>query len=151
MLGPDVELVECQSFDQVFADLSQGIADLAVLPVENSIVGEIVGVTDLLRVHKVSVRERFWLKIDHVLAGVPGATLDDIRTVSSHPEALKQCHRFLATRTDWKVTSGGDTASCVRHIAERGSSQDAAIGSSRAAMIFAISCAMRSFHIWHRW
>jgi len=55
MLCSDLELVECESFDQVFAGLSQGIADLAVLPIKNSIVGEIVAVTDLLRVHKVSV------------------------------------------------------------------------------------------------
>ena len=136
MLGSEADLLECQSFEQVFAALKQGVAELAVVPIENSIVGEIVAVTELIKASQVSERERFSLEIDHILAGVRGARLEDISSVSSHPEAIKQCHQFLSARSDWSVKSDGDTASCVRRVAEAGSIQEAAIGSRRAAKIY---------------
>lgn len=136
MLGSDATLLECQSFDEVFAALRKGSANVAVVPLENSIVGKIAAVTELIKASDIVLGERFSLKIDHVLAGVPGATLDDIRMVSSHPVALKQCQRFLVSRKEWRVFSGGDTASCVRRIAEGRSFQYAAIGSRRAVKIY---------------
>lgn len=136
MVGSEAELLECKSFEEVFAALKQGMAESAVVPVENNIVGEIVAVAELIRAYDVSQHDRFSLTIDHVLAGVPGARLEDISSVSSHPEAIKQCHQFLSSRGIWAVKSGGDTASCVRRVAEAGFIQDAAIGSRRAAKIY---------------
>lgn len=136
MLGEGAKLLECQTFREVFEVLDQGLAQCAVVPVENVTVGEIVAVTSLLRTHPVSVEARYSMPVDHVLAGVAGAKLADILSISSHPEALKQCRSFLSSGRHWSVVEGHDTASCIRKVAADERPDHAAIGSRRASAIY---------------
>lgn len=122
-------------FEQTLWAVSSGIADLAVVPVFNSISGEISIVTRLIRKFGLELTRMTRLEIDHVLIGVRGAALEGIRSVSSHPQALKQCGEFLRACPEIKCVESSDTASAVREIVEAGDPSQAAIASRRAAQI----------------
>lgn len=113
--------------------VKDGKADYAVLPLENSTAGIVSDNYDLLREYSHSIVGEQVIQIDHVLLGVPGAELSDIETVSSHPQALMQCARFLEEHREWKQISIGNTAVAVREVKEQGDKTRAAIGSRQAA------------------
>ena len=136
LFGDDVAIVECGSFDETFAAVRLGAANNAVVPVENKIVGEIREPVDLLNAGSFRVIETLALKVQHVLVGVPGAELDDLVSVRSHIEALKQCRRFLVAHPNLQQVVGADTASSVRRIVEEANPANGAIGSRRAAELY---------------
>jgi chorismate mutase/prephenate dehydratase len=74
--------------------------------------------------------------VQHVLAGTTDANFDDLVSVRSHVEALKQCGRFLATHPHLKQVIGADTASSIKRIVEESNPTHAAIGSRRAAELY---------------
>ncbi len=134
-IAPAAELIECPTFAAVFDALADGSAKHAVLPIRNKIVGEIIPVAELLTAHEYVVRQTLRLAIEHVLAGAPSSTLSSITTVLSHPEALRQCSRFVtANRLDAREVS--DTATGVEKVIESGDVSLAAICSPRAATIY---------------
>ena len=135
-MSPGSELVECPDFATVFAALDAGNADHAVVPVRNLIVGDIAAVKSVVDTGRYRVHERRRQSIDHVLVGHAGAVVRDVNVVSSHPEALKQCGRYLSQNSDWVIENGLDTASCIREVAGRGDKGSAAIGSRRAAELY---------------
>src|SRR5687767_14710542 len=96
LFGDDVAILECGSFDETFEAVRVGTAKNAVVPVENKIVGEIREPLGLLSASSFRVMETLALKVQHVLVGVPDAKLEDLVSVRSHIEALKQCRLFLA-------------------------------------------------------
>ena len=83
--------------------IQSGEADYAVLPIENSSAGIVGENYDLLNEYDVCIVGEQVIKIEHALLGLPGATISDIQTVYSHPQALMQCSRFLELEhTDWE-------------------------------------------------
>jgi prephenate dehydratase len=133
IFGDEATIVECHDFDATFAAIDNGMVDNAVIPVENKIVGPISGAVDLLESKNYNVLERMPLKVRHVLAGTRDAKFEDLVSVRSHVEALKQCRTFLAANPNLTQVVGADTASSIRRIVEEGDSTHAAIGSRRAA------------------
>ena len=136
LFGVGASLVECRDFEETFATLRAGVADNAVVPVENKIVGEIRQPLDLLTAGAFRVHEKLSLRVQHVLAGTPDATFADLVSVRTHIEALKQCKRFLTTHAHLRQIVGADTASSVRRVVEEGDPQRAAIGSRRAVELY---------------
>lgn len=136
IFGDNAALIECQSFGDTFAAVTAETAKFAVVPIENSIVGEIKAVTSLLWNTGLVMHERLPLEIRHVLVGTPDAMLEDLMSVRSHPEALKQCTRFLDSQSWLSRVICADTASSIREIATQGDRRHAAIGSRRAAEIY---------------
>src|SRR5947207_10279973 len=94
VFGNEAQMIKCASFDETFAAVQGGRAEFAIVPVRNSIVGEIAPVVELLRKSGVSMLGEVSLKIHHILAGTHNARIEDIVSVRSHREALKQCSRF---------------------------------------------------------
>ena len=135
-LVPDAECLECDDFAETFSAVRSGRADYAVVPVKNKIVGDIEGTARVLSEGSFRMIDQTALKIRHVLAGTPHAQLENIETVRSHMEALKQCRRYLASRPRWVQVIGADTASSVRWTIEQGNEALAAIGSRRAAEMY---------------
>ena len=115
-----------------------GDAHCGVLPIENSNAGDVSGVLDLLYAHPaLRVVRMFDLPIRQDLLGVPGATLDGVRTVISHQQALAQSSPFLrmnglATRV-W-----GNTADAARYVSEQGDPSLAAIASAETADLYGL-------------
>lgn len=136
--GRDAEFVAFPSIPALTSAVETGLADVAVLPIENSIEGPVSTTLDLL-IHETGLRicHEVVVPIRHVLVTVPGAKLDDIRTVISHPQALGQCRRFLerflpnAEQVAWLSTAGA-----VREVAEGDDSSRAAIGPMRAHELY---------------
>jgi len=135
-LAGGASILECEDFEATFEAVRNGQAEYAVVPVENKIVGEIAGSVSILCSGGFREHKRIQLTVRHVLAGTSDASLDTIRYIKSHIEALKQCRRYLANRPEWTQIIGADTASSVRQVLEGGDSGAAAIGSRRAAEMY---------------
>ena len=130
------ELLECSNFAETFETLENERAGYAVVPVENKIVGGIEGTLQFLRGGRFRILEKTTLSVRHVLAGTPESSLDNIKTVTSHIEALKQCQQYLGTRKGCKQIIGDDTARSIREIVVNGKPTDSAVGSERAAEMY---------------
>lgn len=132
--GADVTTVPCDSFSSMLAAVRHGQADGAVLPVENMVVGPIQSALDALDDFSdgLTLGRTADVPVIHALLGVPGATLEQIKLVTSHPVALAQCRRFLQA-FGAKVESFYDTAGAAQMVRERGDPAVAAVASRAAA------------------
>ena len=136
IFGGDATIVECHDFEATFAAVDSGTVNNAVIPIENKIVGPISRAVDLLKSRPYTVLEKMPLKVRHVLAGTRGARFEDLVSIRSHVEALKQCRTFLAAYPNLRQIVGADTASSIRRIVDEGDPAYAAIGSRRAADMY---------------
>jgi len=134
-LFPDGEPVGLSSFVAAFAALGSAEVDRLVLPVENSTTGSVLPVLDRLTGTDgngpVSIRAEHLVEIRHALLGVPGAGLEEVRYVKSHPEALAQAEATL-NRLGIKPVPRHDTAGAVREVADDGDPTIAALGPPEA-------------------
>src|ERR1700750_3251008 len=88
---PDYDVVPFRTFDECFSALEDGSVDLAMIPVENSTAGRGADIHHLLPQSKSNITGEYFLPIRHQLLGLPGTTLDQVKQVRSHPQALDQC------------------------------------------------------------
>ncbi len=132
LLGRDTTCVPAPSFRSAFEVVHQGRAKSALLPVENSTTGSIHEVWDLLLAHDLQVVGEVILPVRHALLGVPGATLKDITTVMSHPQAITQCEGWILQH-GWTAEPASDTAGSARRLSEIKDPTRAAIASTVAA------------------
>lgn len=136
--GEGVESKGLPWFDDVFAALSRGEADYAMLPIENSSTGSIRQVYDLLAQYDFSLVGEWQVKVEHCLAALPGVKLEDIKTVYSHEQGLMQCDKFLDGHRDWARVPVLDTAGSAKQVSETGDRAAAAICSRRAAKLYGL-------------
>src|SRR2546423_11737435 len=133
LLGEKITTVPRHTFHSTFRAISEGAADALLVPVENSLAGSVVRVYDLLLESNLVIVAETILRIKHQLIGCPGASLQDIRSVSSHPVALAQCEGFFLSHPHLKRVAAEDTAGSVREVLARGDKAYAAIAGHRAA------------------
>ncbi len=132
-----LEAVPCASFEDVFAAVGHGAADLAMIPIDNSIAGRVADIHHFLPGSGLHiVAEHFW-RIQFMLMAAPGATLETIRTVHSHVHALGQCRNVIRELGLHPLISG-DTAGAAREIAEAADPTQAAISPRMAADIYGL-------------
>ena len=131
-LFPNATLVGQRTFAAVFSDLEESRVEAAVLPVENSTVGAVVDVYDLLRQHAgLAVRAEAILRIRHCLLGLPDARLGEVKVARSHPQALAQVEPFLRAH-GIEPREAFDTAGAAREVKVLGDPKIAAVASRRA-------------------
>lgn len=135
---PNVEAVPCPTFEDCFQAVEKGIADLAMIPIENSVAGRVADIHHLLPTSGLHIIGEHFLPIHFHLMAPKGASLKSIRRVHSHIHALGQC-RKIARKHGWKTVISGDTAGAAREIAESGSTADAALAPSLAAEIYGLN------------
>lgn len=142
LLGEGVTPVPRPTFESLFAAIGEGAADLALAPLENTLAGSVGRAYDLLAEGALHITGEVVLRVRHCLIGCPGATLDAIKVVESHPVALAQCERFFGARPEVRREASEDTAGSVARIVARGERTRAAIAGRRAAEIYggAILC-----------
>jgi prephenate dehydratase len=133
LLDDAITTVPRTTFDAAFRAISEGAADAVLAPVENSLAGSVVRVFDLLLESRLAIVAETILPIEMHLIALPGASLEGIRSVASHPMALAQCERFFTAHPQWKRVPAEDTAGSVREVLSRGDKSCAAIASRRAA------------------
>ena len=141
--GSNVQVKPCKLFSDVFKSVDVGEVDYGVVPVENSIEGSVNQVYDLLMEYDLKVCGEIILKIEHCLIANFNATLDSIKVVYSHPQALGQCISFLE-KSGFKLIPTYDTAGSVKLIKEQGATDAAAIASERAAQIYGMKIIARN-------
>jgi chorismate mutase / prephenate dehydratase len=133
--GPQTQGRPRETLEQVFRAVETEEVPFGVVPVENSTEGSINRVYDLLLDSSLMVCGEVELRISHHLIANPGVTMDSIKKVYSHPQALAQCRAFLL-RLHCEAVSTYDTAGSVKMIKEQGLKDCAAIASARAAEIY---------------
>ena len=133
LLGESITTVPRATFEGMFRSIAEGTADAILAPVENSLAGSVVRVFDLLLESRIAIVAETILPIEMQLIALPGTSLEDIRSVASHPMALAQCERFFAAHPDWKRVPAEDTAGSVREALSAGDKSRAAIAGRRAA------------------
>lgn len=137
-VNASADMLPCKSFEDVFAAVDASTADYGVLPIENSIGGSIHRNFDLLLEHELPIVGEIEVPVVHQLLALPGRTLEDVRRIYSHPQALAQCDRFLRTLSDVEITATYDTAGSAKMIADEKLGDAAAIASSRAGEVFGL-------------
>ncbi len=132
-LESDAEIAPCSLSADVFAAVSDGTVDAAVIPIENSLAGSVSEHFDLLLNHDVKVERETRLRIRHNFIAISGATLASIDRVFSHPVALAQCRKFLADHPRMEAFAFYDTAGSVKQLVELRDRHAGAIASRAAA------------------
>ena len=138
LLGPDVQLVPCRTFSEAFHAVSSGDADRAVMPVENALAGPVVESLDLLWSSGLTVRRETRVRIRLCVSAPPGGALalEDVRSVASHPVALRQCRNLFEQNPQMESVVVYDTAGSVRDLMAGSVEYEAAISSRLAAELY---------------
>ena len=139
---PECELMPLQDFEAVAMAVCQGSADVAVLPVHNSLVGPIEAVLVLLAHPELQTVGEEELQVRLHLLGQNGTQIGAIREVASHRAALDQCADFVAQHNLGTVVTGS-TAEAAREVAEAADPTRAAIASEEAAKLYGLSILTR--------
>jgi prephenate dehydratase len=133
-LGRNVDVMPCRDFDALFDAVAKGAADVATVPIENTLAGSIQRSYDLLEVHTdLRIVGEVILRVVHNLIGVPGAPLAGVTRVLSHPVAIAQCETFLKAHPEIEAVTAYDTAGSVKLIMEARRPHEAAIAGASAA------------------
>ena len=136
-LFPDGEKVAFGDFKAAYDSVVNGECDAVVLPLENSYAGEVGQVTDLMFSGPLYVNHVLPLSVTHNLLTVEGATMDTIKTVVSHPQALSQCEDFISAH-GYQQISYANTALAAKYVAELNDPTVAAIASLESAEKFGL-------------
>ena len=135
----DADTTPCHSFEEVFDAVQTGRVTLGILPMENSIGGSIHRNYDLLVEHELPIVGEIELPVEHCLLARPGVTIDAVRVVYSHPQALAQCERYLGRMASVEIIAVYDTAGGAKMVAESSRGDAAAVASRRAAEVFGLA------------
>lgn len=131
--GEQLQLICCNTFEQVFDHVKHDPTVVAMLAIENTIAGSLLHNYDLLRQSGTVVVGEHKLHIEHCICCLPDDDWDTIQEVHSHPVALMQCREFLAAHPQLKAVEADDTAGAAQYIAEHQVKGWAAICSAAAA------------------
>ena len=140
--GSTVEVKPCRDFRDVFESVKKQEVQAGVVPVENSIEGSVNQNYDLFFTYDLKVCGEVIVKVAHCLIANPGTSLDAVKAVYSHPQALAQCRSFLE-RLNCELIPTYDTAGSVKLIKEKKLTNAAAIASEKAAELYGMKILAR--------
>ncbi|MDO4737929.1 MAG: prephenate dehydratase [Bacteroidales bacterium] len=132
----DIELICCNTFEEVFEEMKKDSNTIAMVAIENTIAGSLLHNYELLRDSGMQIVGEHKLRISHSIMCLPDEDWDDIKEVNSHPVALMQCRDFLKKHAGLKVVETDDTAGAARDISKKGLKGHAAICSKSAAPLY---------------
>ncbi len=134
---PDSQRTSYRDFKSAYKAVVNGDADVAVLPIENSYAGEVGQTIDLIFSGNLFINGIYELEIHQNLLGVPDATVDDIKKVTSHPQALSQCHDYIKFR-GFDTEEANNTAIAAKTVADKNDKTLGAIASAETAEIYGL-------------
>ena len=134
---PDYEPLPCPTFEDAFAAVTDGQAALAMIPIENSIAGRVADIHHLLPMSGLHIVGEHFLPIHFQLLAIPGAKIEELRTVHSHIHALGQCRKIIR-RLGLKAIVAGDTAGSAREIRDAGDRTRASLAPRMAADVYGL-------------
>lgn len=134
--GEDIQTIECNSFKQTFEALQNKEADYVVMAIENSIAGSILPNYSLMMSYSFPVVGEVYLPIQLHLMALPGVKFEDIKYVTSHPIAIRQCVDFFDEYPHLKIIESSDTAACAKRIRDEELTDTVAIANTLAAKLY---------------
>ena len=137
--GEDIEVIPCETFNSMFDTLKSDASLIGIMAIENTIAGSLLQNHELLRVNGLKVVGEYKMRISHVLAALPGQTIDELTEVNSHPMALMQCEQYLLGHPNLKMVEKSDTAGSAQEIAEQHLTGHAAICGKYAAELYGLN------------
>jgi prephenate dehydratase len=136
--GEDIETIECNSFKQTFEALQNKEADYVVMAIENSIAGSILPNYTLLMSYGFPIVGEVYIPIQLHLMALPGVKFEDVKYVTSHPIAIRQCVDFFDEYPHLKMVESSDTAACAKRIREEQLTDTVAIANTLAANLYGL-------------
>ncbi len=140
--GANTEVKPCREFRDVFESVNKQETPFGVVPVENSLEGSITQNYDLFLKYDLKVCGEVIVKIEHCLIANPSTSLEAVKAVYSHPQALAQCRSFLE-QLGRDLIPTYDTAGSVKMLKEKGLKDAAAVASERAAELYGMKILAR--------
>lgn len=134
----EIEIVECETFNDVVNSVKNGLSDFGILAIENSIAGSILSNYRIIQESKMKISGEIFIPVQQNLMTLPGQSIQDITEVYSHPMAIQQCEVFFSQHPGIKVIESTDTAISAREIREAGILGRGAIASKMAASIYGL-------------
>ena len=132
---PNAEVKACSSFEETFRLGKANLEYKIIIPIENSLAGRVADIHYLIPKYKLQIHAEHFQKVTHNLLGVKGSTIEEIRTVRSHSQAIGQCQKIILNNKLKSIISA-DTAGSAKFIAEKKDKSEAAIASELAAKIY---------------
>ena len=134
-LYKDAEIKPCATFEEAFRQAYQDISYKIIIPIENSLAGRVADIHYLLPKYKLQIHGEYFLNVEHNLLCKPEATINDIKYVRSHAQAIGQCQDIINKRK-FKSIISADTAGSAKDLAEGNDKTIAAIASELSAKIY---------------
>ena len=134
---PGATHIACRSFDEAYKKVEDGQADTCVLPIENSTAGDVGTVMDLIFSGSLFINRMFELEVDQCLLAKEGASVFDIKTVVSHPQALEQCRQYI-NEHGFAEKEATNTAVSAKAVAEGDDKTVAVIASDRTGELYGL-------------
>ena len=134
---PAMEPLPCATFEDAFNAVETGKADLAMIPIENTIAGRVADIHHLLPESKLHIVGEYFLPIHFQLMVLPGVDRGEIGTVHSHIHALGQCRKYIR-KNGWKPVVAGDTAGAAKLVSEVRDRTMAALAPRLAASLYGL-------------
>lgn len=136
--GENIQTIECNSFKQTFDALENNEADYVVMAIENSIAGSILPNYSLLLNYNFPVIGEIYLPIQLHLMALPGVVFEQVKYVTSHPIAIRQCIDFFDEYPHLKIVESSDTAACAKRIHDEKLTDTVAIANTLAAKLYGL-------------
>lgn len=134
---PGCEPLSCGTFEDAFQAVNDGEAQLAMIPIDNSVAGRVADIHHLLPRSNLYIIGEHFLPVHHQLMIVPEGSASDIRTVHSHVHALGQCRKVIR-ELNVKPVVAADTAGAARELSQSRDPSRAAIATRLAAEIYGL-------------
>ena len=134
---PDMEPLPCATFEDAFAAVETGVAELAMIPIDNSLAGRVADIHHLLPASSLHIVGEYFLPIHFQLMVLPGVAKNEITEVHSHIHALGQCRKVIRNN-GWAGLVASDTAGAAKMVAERGDRHVAALAPFLAADLYGL-------------
>jgi prephenate dehydratase len=134
---PDWTPLPCASFEDAFAAITDGTAELGMIPIENSIAGRVADIHHFLPKSGLHIIGEYFLPIHFQLLAVPGTKVEEIKSVHSHVHALGQCRKIIR-KLGIKPVIAGDTAGSAREVSEWNDKSRASLATSLAGQIYGL-------------
>jgi prephenate dehydratase len=134
---PAMSPLPCQTFEDAFNAVESGDADLAMIPIENTLAGRVADIHYLMPQSRLYIVGEYFMPIRFQLMVLPGVRKEEIKTVHSHIHALGQCRKIVRSN-GWKAVVAGDTAGAAKLVSETGDRSMAALAPRLAADLYGL-------------
>lgn len=132
------DIVECLTFDELYKSMDSGIADAAIMAIENTVSGGLLPNFELLRKYDRKIKGEIFLRIQQNLMAMPGQKIEDIKEVRTHYMAINQTREFFKDYPWIRLVESEDTAKSAADLAANGLMGVGAVASALAADLYGL-------------